>query len=149
MTFALTSFFADGVRFSGPGPYRATQTYALTVTAAASDVDLDIGDATGTFWTAAQADTTYGTMAAQVLDKIEANAASLQAIKNIYTPELVGFTQVLSLSATGTYTLAVDATTKLPNYTFHTDGGVAAYTVFVDYLLEPNFLPSNISYNIG
>lgn len=149
MTFALTSFVADGIRFQGPTPYRSKQQYVFTVTAAASDVDLDIGDTTGTFWSAAQADSTYGEMATQVLDNIEAWAANLQAVSNLYTPELAGFTQVLSLSVTGTYTLALDSTTKLPNYTFHTDGGATAYTVFVEYLLDPNMLPNAVSYNVA
>ncbi len=71
MAFALTSFFADGVRFMGPGPYRATEQYVFSVTAAATDVDFDMGDATGTFWTAAQANATYGAMATQVLSEVQ------------------------------------------------------------------------------
>ncbi len=149
MTFALTSFVADGVKFQGPGPYRAIETYALTITAAATDVDLDLGDTTGTFWTAAQADSTYGEMATQVLSWIEQHEGQIQAVKNLFVPELVPLTPVLSLAATGTYTVDLNATTFLPDYTFYTAGGLTAYTVFVDYLLNPNTLPANISYNIG
>lgn len=149
MTFALTSFFADGVRFTGPGLVRASQKYSFTITAAATDVDLDLGDVTGTFWTAAQADSTYGTMAAQVLTAVTGLEAHYTAVQNLFTPEIAGYALVRSLSATGTYTLDIDATTKLPNYTFHTAGGTTAYTVNVDYLMEPNLLPTNLSYNIG
>jgi hypothetical protein len=149
MTFALTSFFADGTRFVGPGLVRATQTYAFTVTAAATDVDLDLGDPTGTFWTAAQADSTYGEMATQVLSRIEALEDNYSAVKALYTPELASFVQVASLSATGTYTLDIDSTTQLPDYTFYTSGGTTAYTVFVEYLMEPNILPVTLSYNVG
>lgn len=149
MAFALTSFFADGVRFMGPGPVRATQKYTFGITAAASDVTLDIGDVTGTFWTAAEADSTYGEMATQVLAQVERLYSQYQAVSDLFTPELASFTQVLSLSATGTYTLAIDSTYKLPNYTFHTSGGATAYTVFVEYLMEPNMLPVNLSYNVG
>lgn len=149
MTFALTSFFADGVRYSGPGPIRAVQKYAFTVTAAATDVDLDLGDATGTFWTAAKANGTYGTMATQVLTQIQRLDAQYTAVSNLFTPEIASFTKVSSLSATGTYTLDISASPKLPDYTFYTGGGTTAYTVFVDYLMEPNMLPTNLSYNIG
>lgn len=149
MTFALTSFFADGVRFTGPGLVRASQKYSFTITAAATDVDLDIGDVTGTFWTAAQADATYGTMATQVLTAVTGFEANCTALESLFTPEIAGYALVRSLSATGTYTLDIDATTKLPNYTFHTAGGVTAYNVFVEYQLEPNILPKNFSFNIG
>ncbi len=149
MAFALTSFVADGVRFSGPGPYRATEQYVFTVTAAATDVALDMGNTTGTFWSAATADATYGAMAAQVLETVTSWETNYQAVKNLYTPEVQDMTQVLSLSATGTYTLALDSTTKLPNYTFHTAGGKTAYTVFVEYLLISNRLPTNIAFNIA
>lgn len=149
MTFALTSFFADGVRFTGPGPYRATQRYVFTATAAATDVDFDLGDSTGTFWTAAQADATYGTMAAQALDFIEAGVSGIQNMSSLFTPQIAGYALVRSLSATGTYTLSINSTLQLPDYTFHTAGGTTAYTVCVDSLLEPNIPPRNVSYNIG
>ncbi len=97
MTFALTSFFADGIRFAGPGPYRATETYGFTITAAASDVTLDLGNTTGTFWTAAQADATYGEMAAQVLTQIERLEANNQAVKNRFVPEIASFDEASRL----------------------------------------------------
>lgn len=150
MAFALTSFFADGVRYSGPGPYRATQQYRFTVTAAASDVDLDLGDVTGTFWTAAQANSTYGTMATQVLAQITRLYSQYVSVENIFVPELFGRVQVASSpTGTGQYAATLDSTYLLPNYEFGTTGGSTAYTVFVDYLLDPNILPTNLSYNNG
>lgn len=149
MTFALTSFFADGVRFSGPGPIRATQQYTFGITAAVSDVDLDLGDVTGTFWTAAQANATYGEMALQVLTQIERLYAQYSSVRDIFTPDLYNRIQVPS-SPTGTqYSAEIDATYLLPNYTFATTGGSTAYTVHVEYMLDPNILPTNLSYNIG
>lgn len=151
MTFALTSFLADGVQFNGPGTYRGIQTYMFTVTASATDVDFDLGDTTGTFWTAAVADGTYGTMASQVLTAVTGFEGNIEAIKSIYTPQIDAgaFIKVASLSATGTYTLDYNTTTFLPDYTFYTSGGTTAYTVFVDYLLQPNIQPKNLSYNLG
>ncbi len=149
MTFALTSFCADGVQFNGPGQYRGIQTYIFTATAAATDVDFDLGDPTGTFWTAAVADSTYGTMATQVLQAVTGFEGNIQAVKSVFTPEIAGFTQVLSLAATDTYTLSIDTTTFLPYYTFYTAGGTTAYTVFVDSLMQPNIQPQKLEYNIG
>lgn len=149
MAFALTSFFADGVRFSGPGPYRAKQLYCFNITAAITDVDLDIGDITGTFWTAAQANATYGTMATQVLADITRLYAQYAAISDIFTAAVFDRIQVAS-SPTGTqYSVDIDATYLLPNYTFAASGGETTYTVLVEYLLDANTLPTNLSYNIG
>ncbi len=150
MTFALTSFFADGVRYMGPGPVRATQTYGFTITGAASDVDLDLGDATGTFWTAATGDATYGTMAVQVLDRVSALKAQYSAVKDVFCQELFGRV-VVATGPTGTtqMTQAIDADLLLPDYGFGTTGALTAYTVFVEYQMEPNMLPSNLFYNIG
>lgn len=150
MTFALTSFFADGVRYMGPGLVRATQSYAFTITGAVTDVDLDLGDATGTFWTAATANGTYGTMATQVLSRVEALTAQYDYVKTVFVPELFGRVQV-EASPTGTteYTQVLDSGLLLPDYGFGTSGGVTSCTVVVDYQLEPNMLPTNLSYNLG
>ncbi len=150
MTFALTSFFADGVRYMGPGPVRATQTYGFTITSAATDVDLDLGDATGTFWTAATANSTYGTMATQVLDRVNRLQSNYTYVKSVFSPELFP-REVVSASPTGTtqMTQSIDADLLLPDYGFGTTGGLTAYTIHVEYQMEPNMLPTNLFYNIG
>ncbi len=149
MAFALTSFFADGVRFSGPGPYRAVQHYAFTITGAATDVDLDLGDATGTFWTDAQANATYGAMATLVLEQVERLYPQYSSVKDIFVPALYDRIQVES-GPTGTqYAASIDSTTLLPIYEFAASGGETAYVVHVEYLPDPNILPVNLSYNLG
>ncbi len=52
MTIALTSFIADGVEVDEAVTKRFRQRAIFTITAANTDVDIDIGDYTGTFWTA-------------------------------------------------------------------------------------------------
>ncbi len=52
MTFALTKVTAYGTEASEPLQKRFVQTLILEGTAAATDVDYDFGDYTGTFWTA-------------------------------------------------------------------------------------------------
>jgi hypothetical protein len=149
MAFALTSFLADGVRFMGPGPLAATQTYRFTITGAATDVDLDVGDTTGTFWTDAQADTTYGAMAALVLAQVDRLVDQYSSVKSVYMPQLIDRIQVAS-SPTGTQYSAdgIDTATLLPSYTFAASGGETSYTLAVEYFLDPTILPANLSYNV-
>jgi hypothetical protein len=147
MAFALTSFFADGTRFLGPGPYRATETYVFTVTGLVADVDFDLGDYSGTFWTDAVADATYGTMAAQVLERLQALDANYVSTARIFVPQLADRIQAAAVSGSA-YTLSIDSTSLLPIYEFDAGEGETAYTVYVDLLLKPNYLPSNLSYNV-
>lgn len=147
MAFALTSFTADGVRFMGPGPYRASEVYVFVVTGLVTDVDFDIGDYTGTFWTDAEANATYGAMATQVKAQLAQLDANYQAVSKIYTPELADRIQAAATSGAA-YTLSIDSTSKLPIYTFAASNGETSYTVFVEYLLLPNYLPTNLAYNV-
>lgn len=151
MAFALTSCFLDGTKFQGPGLHRAIQNCVLTITGTAADVALDIGDYSGTFWTAALADATYGTMALQVKTALQAVTAQCTCVSALpYIPEInqaVGSYQGGSPS-TDVYTLAVSATTLLPSYTFTAARGYLAYTVFVNWYLAKNILPTNSSYNL-
>lgn len=148
MAFALTSFFADGQKFSGPGPYRAIQTVVFTITGTTADVDLDIGDYSGTFWTDAEADTDYGDLATNVKEFLQKLDDQVQATARIYTPELADRIQAAATSGSA-YTLSIDSTSKLPIYAFAASNGETSYTVFVDFLLDKNILPSNVAYNIG
>lgn len=147
MAFALTSFFADGVKYQGPGPYRATQCYTFTCTGLTTDVDFDLGDYSGTFWTAAIADATYGTMATQVLQYLQDQDSNFLVNQRFYTPQLAG--RVVAAAASGTaYTVSLNSTSLLPEYTFAASNGATAYTVFVELQLKPNYLPSNIAFNV-
>jgi hypothetical protein len=147
MAFALTSFFADGERFTGPGPYRGKETYVFTVTATTADVDFDLGDLDGNFWTEALADTTYGEMATQVLDRITNLVANYATLKSVEVPQLFPYIQAATQSGTA-YKLTIDEDSNLPIFLFDTSNGLEAYTVIVEYLLKPNYLPTNLSYNI-
>jgi hypothetical protein len=147
MAFALTSFTADGIRYMGPGPYKAVQRYILTITGTTSDVDLDIGDLTGTFWTAAQADATYGAMATAVLAVLTANYPNYQAVENIFVPEI--WARANAAAASGTvYVRSINSTTLLPEFTFAASNGATGYTVCVDYILKDGYLPLNYASNV-
>ncbi len=148
MAFALTSFVADGIRFMGPGPYRAEQSYFLTVTGTVDDVALDLGNATGTFWTAATGDATYGPMAIQVLAQVTSWADNYQAVADIFVPEVYDRIQVAS-SPTGTQYAASIGALLLPSIEFAASGGETAYTISVKYQLDSGRLPNNASYNVA
>lgn len=147
MAFALTSFQSDGFRYVGPGPRKAIQTVVLTITGTTADVDLDIGDDSGTFWTAALADATYGALATSALDKLQKIIEQATAVARIYSPEIEA-SGLRAAAASGTaYTLAHQ--NSRPNWTFASNQGLTAYTVFIDYLLDVNILPVADSYGVG
>lgn len=148
MAFALTSFTADGIRYMGPGPYKAVQRYILTATGLTTDVDFDIGDLTGTFWTDAEADGTYGAMATAVIALLTANYPNYQAVSGVFVPELFDRVQAAATSGTA-YTQTLDATTLLPIYAFAASNGEETYTVVIDYILKDGYLPLNFASNVA
>jgi len=82
-TFQLTKYNAYGFIIDSDIQKRAVQRAVFHITAANTDIDLDLSDSTGTFWTAAKADTTYGAMATKAsasLTKIQAIATALNFI---------------------------------------------------------------------
>ena len=79
MSFALTKFEARGVEIKTPSKKRGKQELVFTITGTTADVDLDIGDEDGTFWTDALADTTYDDLAASVFALLFTNALVDQA----------------------------------------------------------------------
>jgi hypothetical protein len=147
MAFALDSFFADGYRYMGPGPLGATQRVVFQISATAADVDLDIGDLSGTFWTAALADGTTGSMAAAVLEQLETIIDKCNQTVNVFCPQVFGI-PVAAAAAAGVMAQSVSSTTLLPSYTFDTGEGLTAYTVYVDLELNEKEKPVNLYYNV-
>jgi hypothetical protein len=145
MAFALTSFFADGNPYCGPGVEKAVQRVILTATGTTADIDLDIGDDTGTFWTAALANGTYGTMATSALDILQKIISQSTTWQAVYSPE-IDASGVRAAAASGTaYTLTFQ--NSRPNYLFDTAQGLTAYTIVIDYLLKPTIPPTVIAFN--
>lgn len=75
MTFALTEFQSYGIEAEEAVNKRYKQVAIFTITAANTDVDLDIGDYSGTFWTAVSA-TEPGTTALKAVKDIQTRALS-------------------------------------------------------------------------
>jgi len=82
-TFSLTKYNAYGFIIDSDIRKRAIQRMTLHITAANTDTDLDIGDDSGTFWTAAEADTTYGDLGSKALDTIQAIDDVVKALNDI------------------------------------------------------------------
>lgn len=75
MAFALTAFVADGQEMDEAVTKRFRQRAVFTITAANTDVDLDIGDYSGTFWTAVGG-STVGAKALLAIKDIQTRAKS-------------------------------------------------------------------------
>jgi hypothetical protein len=116
----------------------------MDITAAAADVDLDVGDDSGTFWTAAQADSTYGALATKalaVLQDIVSVSAALVAVKS---EQLIDRIQIASVSGAGEYSLAVVNTR--PNIAFNAADGETSIKLILEYELDDEQYPIVASY---
>lgn len=133
MAFALTGFASYGVNVVGPSQKRGIQRATLYITGLVTDVDLDIGDDSGTFWTEAQANSTYGALATKALDvlgKIEDQSTALLAVKS---EQLLDRLQAAAAAGTS-YVLTVQA--KRPNIEFAAGQGETAYQIDIEWLLN-------------
>lgn len=137
MAFALTKFEARGVKFEGPVPEkRAKQEVVLTITGLSTDVDLDIGSDAGTFWTDAEADSTYGDLATEALAKLQDIVSKSAALLSVKSQQLLDRNTLVALdsdassggAASETLTVTGLLTTdKILSATIVEDGANAAY----------------------
>jgi hypothetical protein len=137
MAFVLTKVQAYGIEAEEPLNKRYRQYMYLTITAANTDVDLDIGDnvagSLGTFWAAVDATST--------------GLNALQAIQDIVTRAEVG--ERPSLSELGFYqggaasgvVYTVTLANKCPNILFASGSAPTAYTVCLSWVLKPETDP--------
>lgn len=137
MAFVITKVQAYGIEAEEPVNKRYRQYMYLTLTAANTDVDLDLGDnqtgSLGTFWTAAGG-TTVG-------------AGALRAIQDIVTRAEVGETASLSplsffqAAAASGAAYTVTLANKCPNILFESGSAPTAYTVCLKWVLAPQLYP--------
>lgn len=126
-TFALTKFKAYGVQTEGSTRRHAAQVVEMVITGTTADVALDFDNASGTFWTAALADATYGTLATQALADITAISSRVSAVLTVSAQNLLGRVQVATLSAAGQYTIVPNATTFVPAIALNATDGDLLY----------------------
>lgn len=137
MAFALTQLRAWGNKIQTATPLRGEQVVELTITQANTDTDCDIGDDTGTFWTAAGA-TDIGAAALVQLQAIVAQALQLTAVES---EALINKTKVLvaDVNAAGEYGLTVD--NNRPNITFYSGDAPTAWVLQLRYTLDDGQFP--------
>ena len=114
----------------------------LVISGSDSDVTLDLDNFSGTFWTAALADATYGTTAASVKSLLNSLTGSIAALVRVggnftlYRPRVMAGSEV-----TGTYSQNYNDTAKLPNFAFKDGNGCGGTNIILDYEMNPGFLP--------
>jgi hypothetical protein len=132
MAFALTDASFYKLDSGSPVAKRGLQVLEFKVTRGASDTDLDVGNVSGTFWTAAIADGTYGTQATLALKEFSKIASSIDGIVSC---EILGnagmLLRVASASANTNYNLVGSGTYPLvvPEITLYNDAAPATVSV--------------------
>lgn len=144
MAFALTSFFSRSVAIASPSAKRGIQQVVINATGLVSDVDLDIGDASGTFWTAAKANTTYGTLATNALTTLQKISGISLALVDVSSAQLLDRVQVATPAAAGDYALAIGSIG--PNISFFAGDGETSYKIILTYELKDTQFPIVSSY---
>lgn len=142
MAFALVSWKGYPKPIEQGTIKRFEHVVELHITGLAADVDLDIGDLTGTFWTAALADATYGDYATAALAYITSLYPKLSAV-TYNSPELGGaYVKVIAGPAlAGEYAVAINATTKYPEISFTAAAAPTAITVRLECSLKTSEWP--------
>lgn len=136
MAFALTAYEARAIDIGTTTFKRGIQQVVFDITGTTADVDLDIGDSAGTFWVAAQANATYGTLAASALASLT-RIAGQSTWMSWQSPQLADRVQVASLTTTGQYSLATD--TLGPDFAFNAANGETSYKIILTYEMN-NFI---------
>lgn len=134
MAFALTKFSLQTINNSGTSKYRGIQRAVLNITQANTDTDLDIGDDSGTFWTAALANSTWGALAAKAQAKLQEIDDVVDGIIAV-GGSVVAKNRVTSSPSAGELALAVQ--NQRPNITYNSGDAPTEHKVIIDWLLSP------------
>ena len=92
MSLQLTAVEAFGQEVDEPGTSRFQQTLILYTAGLNTDTAYDFGNLSGTFWTQALADSTYGTIAATALKVLQTIIPLIKNYKDTYGPTLAAKT---------------------------------------------------------
>ena len=137
-------YASEGSKAVSPG---TLQTCEMVITGAAGDVDLDLDDFSGTFWTAALADATYGAVALLIKKALQNVAKSVASTHHVggnfilYRPRVPAGAEA---AATGAYSANYNNTTKLPNFTFDTANGPQGTNIIVTWDMTPGTQPMTL-----
>ncbi len=135
MAFGLVGYSARGIDIAGPNYKRGIQQVVFNITGTASDIDLDIGDGTGTFWTAVGA-TDMGAKALESLTRISNQTA---AILGWQSPQFIDRVQSAAAGSSGEYALSLGGLGV--NFSIHTGEGATSYYVIFNLELYDRVFP--------
>jgi len=148
MAFALTKAQFRSVSFQNPAYKAGVQEVVLIVTGATTDIDLDIGDIAGTFWTAAILNATYGAMSALVLAQLQAVVANASYFRNFNCAQLQCSAYLQAASAPGATQYSLTTDTYGPNLLMASGTAPIAYNIHLFYELAAGAFPISANYNI-
>ncbi len=134
MTFSLTKFKAYGIEADQVVDHYEKQVAVFSITAANTDVDLDIGDYTGTFWSAVGS-SDVGSQALIAIKDINKRAESFLGVRGT---SIAGYVQV---DASRSSIVEYDSTA--------TAGGSASQAVTVTGLLSTDIVTSVVQKTAG
>lgn len=142
MAFALVSAQAYGVEAEEPLNERYKQVLILQITAANTDIDLDLGDYAGTFWGTVDG-SEPGDTALKAIKDIQTRAATLVTIGG---NAIRGKFQVATATNAGEYSVSMNGTnTNLPDILWDSGDAPTAYYIVLEWVLKPGQVPVAVS----
>lgn len=136
MTFALTSVKAWTQVPAVPVANISKQLVRITFTAAATDLTVDLGTLSSTFYTDIAA-TQQGVDFKTLMTSIQAAAAVLSSNSELKSPQLYPRVKVASLSAVGQYQPTI--VNKCPKFVLFTADGDTSYQLEIEWLIAAGF----------
>lgn len=141
MAFALTRVQAYGLEAEEPVNKRYTQRMILSITAANTDVDLDLGDYAGTFWSTVGG-SEPGDTALQAIKDVQTRALSLV---NIGGDAILNKLRVATATSAGEWSADMNGTnTHLPDIAFVSGDAPTSYVVVLDWVLKAGEVPVEV-----
>ena len=142
MAFALIAWKSYAKPIDQGTIKRFEHVVEMQITGLAADVDLDIGDLTGNFWTDALADATYGDYATAAVAYLGSLYPKLSAV-TYNSPQLGGgYVKVVAGPAlAGEYAVSLNATTGLPEIAFTAAAAPTALTLRFECSLKTSEWP--------
>lgn len=137
MAFALTRFRAYGIEVGEPVIKHFIQRVEMAITALAADVALDLGNNTGTFWTAVGG-TEPGITGLQAMKDIQLKAAAFLEVNGTGVNEYLRGAAV----AAGVYTLTV--VNVRPSIQYNAANGPTAYNIVLEWELKDDQEPIEV-----
>lgn len=133
MAFGLTKIQAYAIEIDQPVTKKFKQYCVLDITGAAADVDVDLGDDSGTFWTA------VGSAEALALLKACVTQAGGVSPHTVKSEALNDRIQIAAVSGAGEYSLAYQ--NNRPNIAFNAGDGETSWKLVLEWDLPDNAHP--------